>query len=279
MDTSFIYDLYVNPIYVHNRTATPQWGFHTNLVGYHNLLYIYEGKGEFACSGKKKQVKAGDLVYFPDGCLQHMETDKKDFLKLYTVNFQTFFPVFENGKWNQKKVLFPFPFVLSLEDEAVKNRFIQLYERLCRLFLTGVNMQKVMLRQTLIEILELACFCQNSGSISYTNRDKANKAVKYMSIHYMEKISLALLAKTAGLSPSHFSAVFKEVTGKPPIEYLISLRIFRAKQLLGDGLLVSDVAEAVGFSDIFYFSRVFKRLEGISPASFRRECRNQNKVF
>lgn len=264
-----IYDLYVKPVFVHNRTTTPEWGFDNRSLLYHNLVYIYEGTGRFACNGVKKEVGAGDLVYFPKGCWQYMRTDARRLLKLYTVNFQAVLPMEEGADWRMEPVSFPFAFVKSLEDEAVQKRFEVLFERLSYLFMAGEGLQKVKQRETLSEILGLADLCQRNQNISYSSRDKANRAVHFMAVHYAEKLTLEALAGTAGLSPSHFSAVFRAVTGKSPIDYLIHLRVFKAKQLLSDGMRVTDVAEAVGFSDIYYFSNVFRRLEGVSPSRFR----------
>lgn len=264
-----IYDLYVKPVFVHNRTTTPEWGFDNRSLKYHNLVYIYEGTGRFACSGVKKEVRAGDLVYFPKGAWQYMRTDRQRLLKLYTVNFQAVFPVEDGGDWRMEPAEFSFAFVKSMEDEAIQKRFEVLFERLSHLFLAGEGLQSVKQRETLAEILGLADLCQRSQNISYSSRDKANQAVHFMAVHYAEKLTLASLAGKAGLSPSHFSAVFRTVTGKSPIDYLIHLRIFKAKQLLSDGMRVTDVAEAVGFSDIYYFSSVFRRLEGVSPSRFR----------
>ena len=57
------------------------------------------------------------------------------------------------------------------------------------------------------------------------------------------------------------------------MEYLIRLRITRAKRLLEDGRSVSDAAQESGFSDIYYFSNVFKKCEGQSPRQYARSFR------
>lgn len=268
-EKSAIYNLYAFPTFVHNRVTTPDWGFAEHRIVHHNLLYIYEGCGIFACNGRKRTVKAGDLVYFPQGSLQYLQTDPENLLKLYTVNFLAALPVEPNEVWRIEPAQFSFAFVKSLEDEAVQRRFEVLFERLCTLFLAGNGIQKVKQRGVLTEILELAEICQKNQKISYSNRDKVNRAVRYMAEHYREKLTLEILAKEVSLSPSYFSAVFREATGKSPIDYLIHLRIFKAKQLLSDGMRVTHVAEAVGFSDIYYFSNMFRRLEGMPPSQYR----------
>jgi AraC-like DNA-binding protein len=78
------------------------------------------------------------------------------------------------------------------------------------------------------------------------------------------------LARLAGLSPSRFHELFLAVMREPPMAYLARRRMLRAQQLLiGGGRSVREVAAAVGFTDPFHFSRVFKRVCGESPARYR----------
>ncbi|WP_421757430.1 helix-turn-helix transcriptional regulator [Clostridium beijerinckii] len=59
------------------------------------------------------------------------------------------------------------------------------------------------------------------------------------------------------------------MTGKSPISYLIDIRIRKSKDLLKDGHTVSDVSYLVGFNDIFYFSKCFKKYVGVSPSQYK----------
>ncbi len=85
---------------------------------------------------------------------------------------------------------------------------------------------------------------------------------------------VAKLARTAGYSVDHFSRVFLKVTGRRPQDYVIQARVGRARQLLAESdLTVGMVAEALGFQDIFYFSRQFRQQTGQTPTEFRRGLR------
>ncbi len=82
--------------------------------------------------------------------------------------------------------------------------------------------------------------------------------------------TVAELAKTAGYSVDHFSRLFLKVTGQRPQPYVIQARIARARQLLAESdLTIGMVAEALGFQDIFYFSRQFRQQTGLTPTEFR----------
>ncbi len=68
---------------------------------------------------------------------------------------------------------------------------------------------------------------------------------------------------------SVLTSIFREVTGKSPIDYLVGIRIRKAKELLTEGFNVTETAERSGFNDIYYFSKCFKKHEGISPTTYK----------
>ena len=78
------------------------------------------------------------------------------------------------------------------------------------------------------------------------------------------------LARRANLSPRYFAIKFKEMTGMSVQQFLIRTRIERAQHLLmHSGMNVTEVADALGYRDIFFFSRQFKQYTGKSPSEIR----------
>jgi len=101
---------------------------------------------------------------------------------------------------------------------------------------------------------------------------KVAESIIYMSEHLDEPLRVGTLAALANLSPSHFTARFKEQTGCAPRDYLHLLRIHRACQLLGSSTLsVKEIAARLGYQDQFHFSRQFKAFQGVSPSEYREE--------
>jgi AraC-like DNA-binding protein len=83
---------------------------------------------------------------------------------------------------------------------------------------------------------------------------------------------VASLAKQVYLSPDYFRSVFKREVGQPVTKYLIGKRIDHARLLLtSTDTTVAQIAEECGFSSPYYFSRMFKKYSGISPAEFRKK--------
>ena len=89
--------------------------------------------------------------------------------------------------------------------------------------------------------------------------------------HYMEDISLTSLAAKYNISMGHLSKMIKEHLKVNFSDYIASLRIQRSKELLrDDSLSIQEIAEIVGYNDYFYFTKVFKKVEGISPSKYRK---------
>ena len=110
--------------------------------------------------------------------------------------------------------------------------------------------------------------------------ERIEDAFVTINTRYQEDITLEELSEPCGMSPYYFCRIFKAVTGCSPVAYLNEYRISKAEILLrSSDIGISEIATAVGFSDVCYFSRCFKRLRGISPKQYRVNCRNANDVF
>ncbi len=97
------------------------------------------------------------------------------------------------------------------------------------------------------------------------------KAINYINEHFNENITLGAVADEVFLSHAYFSRLFKSETGMTFSEYVNYVRIEESKKYLTDlEYNISEVATAVGFSDQSYYTKVFKKREGISPGQYRR---------
>ena len=97
------------------------------------------------------------------------------------------------------------------------------------------------------------------------------EAISFMRRNVASRITVSDIASHLYLSPSHLSHVFKDETGVSLMDYMTAIRIEESKHLLTDAhLSITDVAMALGFNDSSYFSRCFKKQEGISPSEYRQ---------
>lgn len=100
------------------------------------------------------------------------------------------------------------------------------------------------------------------------------KAKHFIDDHFAENIDLNNMAVEAHFSKFHFIRLFKSFYGESPYQYLISVRIENAKQLLQQNNCVTDVCFSVGFDSIPSFTLLFKKITGYTPAAFKQKKRN-----
>ena len=104
-----------------------------------------------------------------------------------------------------------------------------------------------------------------------TVRERVGKSIEFMKGHLREPLKIATLAALVNLSRSHYTTLFKRVTGYAPLSYLNHLRMQRAVQLLNTtDLSIKRISDQLGFSDQFYFSRAFRKMHNHSPSEHRR---------
>lgn len=166
---------------------------------------------------------------------------------------------------------------LILHDERLSGAVHQLYEHQK----SGVTGFQLSVKGELYKILAimLGSYIEKTLSAHATKirkKDikKINSVLAYIDENYTRQLTLEELSAEASLSKFYFSKLFKSYTGKTVIEYINHYRLYKAEQLLRDtDMSVTDIAYNIGFSDINYFSRFFKKIYTISPNRFRENCR------
>jgi two-component system response regulator YesN len=104
------------------------------------------------------------------------------------------------------------------------------------------------------------------------NLQVVDEATRYIREHFDKNLSLNDIAHAAYISPYYLSHIFKEHLSCTVIDYLTNVRIEEAKKLLRKkGLSIVSIAERIGYSDSGYFSKVFKKSEGVTPTTFKRQ--------
>ena len=111
-------------------------------------------------------------------------------------------------------------------------------------------------------------------AIGEAKTSEAVRAVKkFLEEHYKEDISLQDAADVLGYSDVYFCKIFKQSFGKSFIVYLNEMRIAKAKEALANPFInIKNVASEAGYREQNYFSRVFKRMTGVTPTEYRNEC-------
>ncbi len=111
---------------------------------------------------------------------------------------------------------------------------------------------------------------EEGHTISFESHEKScivETIISYMDENYMKDISLDRISKNMFLSPVYISRLFKEGTGDSPINYLIKIRLSKARDMLESGRIsIKAAAELVGYHDVYHFSKLFKKHYGYPPS-------------
>jgi AraC-like DNA-binding protein/ligand-binding sensor protein len=163
----------------------------------------------------------------------------------------------------------------SLSRSAGNPENIENHDRCLRRIQESTNVDE--LRET------LRSYVQHVGTQIFSFRGLRHacalrKAERFIWGNYTRKISLSEIASASGLSAPYFSSIFKEEMGINLSSYLNQLRVEKAAGLLEEtGFSLAKIAEACGFEDQNWFSKIFKSRMGLSPGKFREQGHNKNK--
>ena len=105
-----------------------------------------------------------------------------------------------------------------------------------------------------------------------TYNSTVNKVIEYINTHYTQSINLDSLSKELNFNKYYLCRVFKDETGRNITDYINNQRILKAKELLEDDTLkIVDISQLIGFNDVTYFNRVFKKSVGMSPGTYKNQ--------
>lgn len=106
-----------------------------------------------------------------------------------------------------------------------------------------------------------------------------HQSMEFIHAHYSETMTVQQLASFLKLDRKYLSALFKEALGIPPQQYLLQYRMDKAAELLGKGMYtVGEVARSVGYQDALLFSKMFKKVKGVSPKNLMPSSNNNDIV-
>ena len=228
------------------------------------LLYIVSGKLKVATDEGEIVSEKGDLWIFPPHTLykySHADGDELEYMFVHFTGSEV-----ESTLAECSLKLHPQVNRVS-DDGGIYLRFREIFDAFThRDHLRDRELSALLERL----ILTLGRSIKGADSASTTLK----RSIAYINASYDSQISVPELARIENLSVSRYSTLFKKLMGIPPLEYITGLRMASACTLLATtDLPICDVGISVGYSDPHFFSRMFKKSIGMSPAAFRKQER------
>lgn len=125
--------------------------------------------------------------------------------------------------------------------------------------------------QTSIRLWQIFLECAQNAQDDKVSNGYAEQIQNYVRQHYIDGFTSAQIQEACGLSYKYAGTLFKEVTGQTIKEYQCTLRLRKAEQLLKEtNKSITEIAQLTGFSDVFYFSKIFHRKKGCPPGEYRK---------
>lgn len=249
----------------------PGWRKEPHTHRFHSLWFVVKGQGEFVIDGVRSQAEPGKLYAIAPGMVSERTAGSDQPLEYYFIRFSYTSIYEENDEWtyeNAESTPFPLRGVYTVHNPP---QLINTLEQLVQLWQR--RGQVVTMRRKILFLELLVAIAQDFRAqlIAGDTTMAIEMTINHMVHHYRENIALEQLANMAGLSTSHYSRLFKKYAGYSPIEYLTHLRMDRAKEMLAlSDYRLKSVAQSVGYTDEFYFSRQFKKTVGCSPSDYAK---------
>jgi AraC-like DNA-binding protein len=230
------------------------------------FIYCAEGNGWCELAGRRHEVAANQLLVVPASIPHVYGAAKKDPWTIHWFHaVGTNLPLYVErlGVTKEKPVV-------SLGGDVY---LFSLFEEVVEALEHGFTLTQLLYAaHSLTHLMGLILRHKQEHGYGAPNvREQIARSVEFMKGHLSEPLKVATLAALVNLSRSHYTTLFRRVTGYAPLSYLNHLRMQQAVQLLnGTDLPIKQISDQLGFSEQFYFSRAFSKMHNHSPTEHRR---------
>lgn len=266
MENEILNNITATVDYYNHRICTPSWCIIDDTINFVDVTYVISGQAKYTINGKKYIVSSGDLLCIPAGSRRSAASCPEALMECYSIN-----GIMRN--LNGDDITLPLPLICNI---GLQNDIIALYREIntvWRLRDPGYILRARALYMMILQrYFQLIVYHKDTGVMDI----RIKKVLHYMSGHYNEPLTVQQMAELVNLSDMYFGSLFKQETGMSFRKFLTSIRMNRAEDMLYScEYKVKEIAEACGFTDVFYFSRLFKEYRGFAPSSVIRSRKSK----
>lgn len=236
-------------------------------TNYYILMYCTAGEGWYKAGGRKYLLKENQYVMLPPGMPYSFGANATNPWTIYWLHFKGELA----GEFMELPII---PRYIQPDSNSRIEYRIQLFEEIYKnLELSYQSNHYCYASLCLYHLLASFKYIEPFRQIQKKNESDqrfSERVIYFMREHVRNNLTLEQLAKHFQLSPSHFSARFLSETKQSPIKYYITLKIEKACEYIEfSNLKISEIYLLLGFQDAAYFSRMFKKVMGVSPKMYR----------
>lgn len=249
-------------LFVVDRPRNPTWSFSVDEKREHFVLaYAQSGAAFYTIGGEKIHVKKGNVVFMKPHQAYCAKSDDENPWSFFSVAF-----VAEFGDDESKKFFLSLPSIFRFSDSS---RTLSNFAELHRVWTAKRTGCLIKCRSLILDIFHILLSDEIRRGKASAHYGKIESIVDMMRENSEKNFSLSELCEISGLSSSHFRMLFKEITGLSSVQFQNRLKIDCAKDLILSGSCnVTEAARAVGFDNVYYFSRLFRKLTGKNPSEY-----------
>jgi AraC-like DNA-binding protein len=249
----------------------------------YEIFYLVSGERYYFINDNTYLIKKGDVVLLNKRIIHRtFDAEIPDHERILVIIHQDFLNEFLNCI-HDINLFSPFHqdvnvIHLNPHEQSILESI--LFKTICEIKSTSVG-NETLLRMSLIELM---IYLNRYSLLSHTNyinhsssfANKVSEIVKYINKNYMNRLNLESVSREFFISPFYMSKIFRKVTGFTFVEYINQVRSKEAQRLLDESKLsVTKIAYKVGFESITHFGRVFRKVVGLSPSTYRKGNTNR----
>lgn len=264
-----------------NRLETVEWHWHSEL----EFVEILQGAIECHIGEEIIELREGDTFFINSGVIHKYQAPKvcrekqcmfSDILFLPEIIAPNSSLIYE--KYIRPIVLYGKPFLVMRQTQAWEESVQNLYHHIVNVCLAEEDLTELRIQAGILELwTRLFHYLYREESEQQENKNilaqaRLRKMMQFIWDHFHEKITLDDIAASANISKSAALRCFRSGMQTSPVGYLNDFRLNRAKELLlTSHSTVSEIAVSVGFDNVGYFDRVFRRTFGLTPKQFAKQ--------
>ena len=242
-------------IHFADKYCDESWMFATNHLHFYSLTFVLEGSVSYTIDDNHFIATKGDIIFIQPGSVRHATTPG---FFCIAIDFTLGEELNLSGRFDKNHIKYGGFTEFKLYFDEIKREYLQKkpgYQLKC---------------SGLLLILLHKVFFDTKIEEKNTHVEKIKD---YIIEHFASPLNLSTIAEQVGISPVYCGALFKKYEKKSVGQFINQVRIHASLELLflETQIPIAQIAEDVGFSDVYYFSNTFKKIVGVSPLNYRKK--------